>query len=206
MMKKVGWIALFTSFLFVQCKRENVVTVNDNPVILPATSHTYVIPEGEHYCLETNLGAFEMDQLSLEVTFDSSAIYTSVDPVNQWDWNKLIGFSDCGSFHQVNSFRIGWRWTPNYGVELAAYGYENGNRYSQAIDTIELFEKAQILISKDSSLYYLNLNGRESHHLRGCDSETVGYWLYPYFGGDEVAPDTVQILLNFLNTTAPGEL
>ena len=63
--------------------------------------------------------------MSFKVKFESSAIYQTADPVNQYDIDKLFGFSE-GYNHHLNSARLGWAWHTN---ALHLYG----NVYSDSI-------------------------------------------------------------------------
>jgi len=82
---------------------------------------TFTIKEGKHrsiyalkYSKDTTFG--------WNVRFDSSAIYKTVDSLNQLDINKLIGWSDCSTSHMENSIRFGWRWL-NDSLEIHLYTY-----------------------------------------------------------------------------------
>ncbi len=83
---------------------------------------TFTIKEGQHrstyalnYSKDTVFG--------WNITFDSSAIYRTVDSLNQYDINKLIGWSDCGDNHTENSIRFGWRWL-NDSLEIHWFKHE----------------------------------------------------------------------------------
>ena len=70
------------------------------------------------------------------VKFDSSAIYNTSDPSNQYDINKLYGFSDNDSAHHLYSARFGWRWSDN-ALRIFAYVYNSGVRTSEELGTIQ---------------------------------------------------------------------
>ena len=78
------------------------------PVTTAATTN-YTIKQGQHYCEQNYFKPVDLEELKFSVVFDSSAVYTSVDPVNQYDINKLYGFSDNGADHHQFSARFGWR-------------------------------------------------------------------------------------------------
>lgn len=77
----------------------------------------------------------EYAELKFVVKFDSSAIYNTVDPSNQYDINKLYGFSDNDSLHQRYSARFGWRWSDN-ALRIFAYVYNSGVRSSKELGAI----------------------------------------------------------------------
>ena len=69
----------------------------------------YIIKECKHrssYSYNTT----KSDYISFKAIFDSSSIYITDDPNNQYDVNKLYGISDCGCNHKDYSIRLGWRW------------------------------------------------------------------------------------------------
>lgn len=138
--------------------------------------------------------SFSGKKLTFEALFDSTAIYTTADPANQADINKLYGFSDCSSHHHTNSARFGWRWY-NSEMQIFAYAYNEGERTSKYLATVPLNEKRvyNILVEDDS--YIFQLNGKEVKINRSCSGEANGYKLYPYFGGDETAPKDIQVWL-----------
>lgn len=182
--------------ILFSCKDEVVDdAVNTPPPPPPPAAEwkTYTIPKGEHFALESTFTEVRADTLEFEVTFDSSAIYQSTLPENQADWNKVFGFSDCQTFHQSNSARLGWRWTPNVGIELAAYTYQNDTREFMEIDTVQVGDTTRVRIIKFPNEYEFIVNDRPYIATRGCASDSVAYELYPYFGGDEAAHDTVRV-------------
>ncbi|WP_347159274.1 hypothetical protein [Pontibacter chitinilyticus] len=158
----------------------------------------YLIPKGEHYATSHPFKATTTTKLSFEVTFDSTAIYTSVAPENQGDINKLYGVSDCGVSHQTNSARFGWRWYNNQ-LEIHAYTYLNQVRQSKYIGTVELGQKNTCTLELCDGTYTFRLNGQQVELPRACTGAGAGYQLYPYFGGDEVAPHAITIQLKELH-------
>lgn len=159
----------------------------------------FIIKKGGHKSHSevstTNKASFNFD-----VKFDSTAIYTTTDSVNQGDINKLYGFSDCESRdHHQNSARFGWNWLDNK-LNLYAYCYANAKRSYEYIASIKIgrVTNCRITINADTSYtFYVNDTASVSMK-RGCASaDTVQkYRLYPYFGGDETAPHDIKILIN----------
>jgi hypothetical protein len=127
------------------------------------------------------------------VRFDDTAAYTSLDPVNQFDWNKLRGLSDCGNLHQTDSARFGWRWTGS-AVELAGYTYTGTVRASTELGTIAPNTTHELVLAFDGPWYRFTVDGVTTSMPRGCsDAALIKYQLWPYFGGDEVAPHDITI-------------
>lgn len=127
------------------------------------------------------------------VQFDSSAIYATVNPTNQLDINKLYGFADDDKQHHVSSARIGWRWYANR-LELFGYVYNDSVRTTQLITHVPLKTDIPCSIKVDGSRYVFTANGTQLTMPRTAKTTTgKGYRLYPYFGGDEMAPQDITI-------------
>ena len=185
-----------TAFIIINgCSKEKTIAVNP-PVIVPAEEifTQYNIAAGEHYCDKTTIKPVAISQMLFKVKFDSSAIYTTVDPLNQYDINKLYGFTE-GQDPHVNSARIGWAFNDGK-LRLYAYAYKNQQRLSQEISTINIGEVINCAIKFDSLNYIFIVKDREvklSRALAGITAQ--GYQLFPYFGGDEVAPHPIRIFI-----------
>lgn len=158
------------------------------------TFTTYKIRKGQHYCDQNTLKSVSVTQMNFVVKFDNTGIYTTVDPLNQYDINKLWGFSE-GFNHQYNSARIGWAWVNN-AMRLYGYTYAKGVRYSSEITTIPLNTEITCGIKFSGSSYIITANGKSVTLPRGTTTtKASGYQLYPYFGGDETAPQDILIYL-----------
>ncbi len=156
---------------------------------------TYIIKEGKH---RSTFAYRRTDRkiLTFDAIFDNSAIYTTRDPNNQLDINKLFGLSDCGTDHMDNSIRFGWRWN-NDSLEIHWFKHEEGVFSFDKITSIELdrIYTYEIIITKDTYELWV---GEEMVLLnRNCikDKCRKNYYLYPYFGGDETAPHDIKILI-----------
>lgn len=158
---------------------------------------TYVLKKGMHNADSNPLKSVSSAAMRFAVTFDSTAIYTTVDPANQGDINKLYGFSDCSSMHHVNSARFGWRWYNNR-LELHAYTYLNKIRNSVFVAAVELGKETTCEIKTENDQYVFTCNGQTVTMGRGCNGQVSGYQLYPYFGGDETAPHNITITIKEL--------
>lgn len=156
----------------------------------------YTIPAGEQSS-HTKVTLFTREEIKFLARFDHTAIYTTNDPVNQHDLNKLFGFSDCTSSHQHNSARFGWRWFNNQ-LEVYAYCYANGVRSSKFMTILNLEQDYECSIRIHDRRYIFYLNGVSVTMDRGCDSGGARYYLFPYFGGDEKAPHNITIKIKNL--------
>lgn len=156
----------------------------------------YVILAGEHHAT-LSFENIALDRLKFRALFDSTAIYSTVDPANQGDINKLYGMADCNSYHHTNSARFGWRWYEEK-IEIWAYTYVNGERNSTFVDTVAPGVFNEYEISFEENQYRFRLNDKEVEMSRHCEATAEGYRLFPYFGGDETAPHDINIWIEEL--------
>jgi hypothetical protein len=159
------------------------------------TFRTYTIQKGNHSCDQSAFASVSGVTMSFVVKFDSSCIYTSIDPVNQWDINKVWGFNE-GLFSTANSARVGWNWREG-ALRLKPYTHVNG---VAPIDPPEVIvpigTEIPCSITIQGSSYIFIINGTTITMPRGLsNSKFSGYQLYPYFGGDEVAPHLITIYI-----------
>lgn len=196
-------LAIIFLGLTAACEDPNVVVLDQKQeaaAARPAQAvevKKYVIRKGEHHATLTYETA-ELSRLKFKALFDSSSVYKTLDPANQGDINKLYGVSDCNSYHHNNSVRFGWRWYDNQ-LEIWAYSYVNGERFSSFIDTVQLdtYNTYEILFSENK--YVIRLNDKEVEINRACQAKSAGYKLFPYFGGNESAPKDISIWIQELN-------
>ncbi|HZF64464.1 MAG TPA: hypothetical protein VEZ55_08270 [Chitinophagaceae bacterium] len=159
---------------------------------------TYTINKGEHSSNRTGPAKLETDHLKFVVKFDSSAIYTSQDPANQHDINKLFGFSDNDAHHHQFSARIGWNWYNN-ALHVYAYVYNNGERSSKYIASVPLNEPITCGIKSTTNAYIFTVDDKQVITSRSSTTpHAKGYFLFPYFGGDETAPHDISIAIKTL--------
>ncbi|WP_345162372.1 hypothetical protein [Nibribacter koreensis] len=183
----------FTSAIFFSsCSIEELITPAQTDVP-PATEEgiNYQITAGRHETTNP-LKTFTKSKIKFEVKFDSTAIYTTKDPNNQADINKLYGMADCGAFHHVSSARFGWRWYKGK-LELHAYSYKDGKNTSTFITDIDLNKSYVCELTLTDGKYTYQVKNNKVEHERSCSGQGQGYQLYPYFGGDEKAPHTINI-------------
>ena len=154
----------------------------------------YTIKEGAHYSTHA-VELLQSDILSFDAKFDETVIYTSSSEENQWDTNKLFGFSDCNSLHHENSARFGWRWL-NGKIDILAYCYVDGNRIIEEFGTTMPNEVNHYEIELTDSFYIFRLDDQVLNIERSKPCDVGGYYLlFPYFGGDDVAPHDINIYI-----------
>lgn len=179
---------------------ESNIAAKGNSITAVASNQfvQYTILKGQQYCDKSTYQPIKYDQLSFTVRFDSSAIYQTISKDNQGDINKLFGFSDNNAQHQQYSARFGWRWSNN-ALRLFGYIYNNGVRSSKELGTIDIGTENSCSIKVSDSTYIFTFNGKSITMPR--QSKTVkaeGYKLFPYFGGNEMAPHTILIWIKEL--------
>jgi hypothetical protein len=196
-LKYVGVVLIFSNLL--TCKKE--LALPDESPLLERKDHwkTYTIDSASHFCKNNDWVSFNTDSLRFTAVFDESARYTSQQPANQSDINKLYGFSDCRTLHQENSARFGWNWQNN-ALRIYAYVYRNGKRVSKEMTQVDLGRENAFKIQKQSGKYVFTVNGQYTTVIdAGCSAPAEGYRLYPYFGGDEKAPHRITIRIKDLD-------
>jgi hypothetical protein len=153
----------------------------------------YTIPRGAHYSLNNGYTPVDTDEMKFQVRFDSSAIYTTSDPVNQYDINKLFGFSDNNAVHHQFSARFGWRWSDE-ALRLFAYVYNEGSVISRELSTVKIGDLIECSIRVSGAAYLFTVDGQTTALPRASTpARATGYQLYPYFGGDELSPHEINI-------------
>ncbi len=154
---------------------------------------TYIIKKGNNFCEGNNYIIGEYGDLKFSAILDSSCIYTTSNPSNQADINKLFGYSDCTSHHHKNSARFGWNWYRG-ALRIHAYCYVDSVRKYREIGTVKVNEEFECKLTLQANAYIFSLNGDTVKMERGCtDAKAIGYLLYPYFGGDEPSPQDMSI-------------
>jgi hypothetical protein len=174
----------------------------------PATTSSgfiqYNIVQGQHSSDKSTFKSVELTTLDFIVKFDITAIYQSKTGENQYDINKLYGFSDNNSDHHQFSARIGWGWNDG-ALRLYAYVYNEGKMTSKELAAIPIGAEVTCSIKVEGNQYVFTVNGKTGNMPRLSKTPTAqGYMLYPYFGGDETAPHDVHVWIKE-NTPATAQ-
>jgi len=163
----------------------------------PISYTNFTIRQDQHYCDQNGLKSVRTSEMRFIVKFDKSAIYQTVVPENQYDINKLWGFTE-GINNQYNSARIGWSWNNN-ALRLYGYVHANGIRHFQEITSVTIGSDIPCSIKPAGSTYLFTVNGVSVSLPRGpSTAQANGYQQYPYFGGDETAPHLITIMVKSL--------
>lgn len=155
----------------------------------------FTIEAGTHTSIRRSED-FEGSRLNVTAMFDESAQYTLENTNDQADINKLIGFSDCQQHHQTESARIGWRWYEDE-LQILAYAYVDGQLIFEKMGAIALNQEVTMSIEVLDTQYRFSGQGLETITLNrnGTCQAGTNYWLWPYFGGNQVAPHEITIRL-----------
>jgi len=128
--------------------------------------------------------------------FTDSCLYDLRDE-DQWDTNKLFGFS-IGHHQHQSSFRFGWRpILKENKIEIVAYEYHNGLRNKImpiCRVTINEWHVFRIIYIPDLGRCYYRINDIEFVN-KFClmKKHGWGYILGVYFGGNKKAPQDIII-------------
>jgi hypothetical protein len=153
----------------------------------------YTIKSGNHHSQLSPYKALEISEMRFVVMFDHSAVYHSIDPENQNDINKLFGFADNEMQHHEYSARFGWRWSDG-ALRLFAYVYNNSVLLTSELGSFPLNREIHCSIKINSDTYTFKAGEQVVHMSRESTTPLAkGYQLYPYFGGDEPAPQEIRI-------------
>jgi hypothetical protein len=183
---------------------------------------TVTVAKGNHYA-DWPLWLSFKPYVRYQFSFDPSAIYQHPDQ-DQLDWNKLPGFTDCGSLEMSrNGAMFGWRWAPQTR-KLQITAYANRQGVHQSADSSVYQNQVQMVEIDETDLnqfapltYDLRLNGSNYNFTiqgtlpsgriisatsvlpRACTSQP---WIKEgstlYFGGTKTAPHTVTGHLKWL--------
>lgn len=190
-------------FSLISCQKElNGIEVNTGKNIGNTQQEDsyvkYTIPQGDQFCNKNVFTNVKYQQLIFKVKFDSSAIYKTTLASNQYDINKLYGFSDNNADHHNYSARFGWRWS-NDSLWLFAYVYNSSVMSFKELGRVDIGVEINCTIKVTKDNYVFGLNGKETLMPRESTTPMAeGYKLYPYFGGDELAPHAISIWINEL--------
>ena len=184
-------------FFFSGCTKNLDVSAVKETEPKPNEYSIFTIQKGAHYCDQNPVKTITTSERKFMVKFDSSAIYQTELPENQYAVNKLWGFSE-GTNNHYNSARIGWSWTDN-ALRLYGYAYVSGQLYYQEITSTTIGAEISCSIKLAAENYQFTVNGVSLSLPRGTSGSLAsGFQQYPYFGGNETAPHLITIQIKSL--------
>lgn len=145
------------------------------------------------------------DYILRSFEFTESCKYI-LDSGDQYDWNKLFGFS-AGLFGiHNNSARFAWRYNPQTNkIEIAAYCYIDGERYWNIMHAVDVNTALNYKISvlKDSVVFTIldDLIPVAKYHMHFNINlkDAPKYECGIYFGGNRRAPHRIKILEHYID-------
>ena len=157
----------------------------------------FTIREGFHRSLPMRPVRLNRTLLSLSFCVkDPSSMEYSFDDDDQYDWNKLIGFTYYFMTTHKESVRLAWRWSRERNiVEIGAYVYSNGVRIMEHFADFNPNSMAWLVIKDIGNRYALSFNENyiEVPKQSVCPVESSNIWLCrPYFGGNKRSPNKIR--------------
>lgn len=190
-MKKLLALFALTTISFYSCS--DIYEIDETVYLIKKGDHTSTI---ENSLNPKGLRTLKSESMNLTVRFDESARYT-ISKRNQADINKLFGFADCNSLHHENSARFGWTYNGTTDqVDIFVYVYQQGKRIYDQIGSMDIGESRDLSIHLEGDQYRFWFGDETKTVKRGTDCNMgVYYLLYPYFGGDEAAPQDIRVYI-----------
>jgi hypothetical protein len=158
----------------------------------------YKIKKGSHYSRIPFPVLCFGDEMIFDVTFFESCRYSTVLPSNQTDANKLFGFTEGLTLEHKDSARFGWHYDlKTKKIVLHAYCYVGGVRKNTEIGSVEIGVPINLGIKRFKDEYVFSMNGDVIGKVEKYTGGIyyINFKLFPYFGGDEVAPHDILIEL-----------
>lgn len=164
----------------------------------------YIIKKGQHYSKHLpKLYLGDKKDFKIKVEFTESCRY-NLSNINQLDVNKLFGVSF--GYHKHNSIRIGWNYNIDTDmIDIYRYEYNNGRRLIEKIYSVHIYEELFIKLNLTEIGYVISIESEFSkfgyiveEYIFNYPNIKLGYYLYPYFGGDEVAPHKIIVKMCIL--------
>jgi len=154
----------------------------------------YTIQKGSHR--STWLPKFNTNTIiNFKFKFLSDPSYILGNKLDQEDTNKIFGISDSW-YHRRHSVRLGWRYDDKLQKSiLCVYYYRDSKHYTQ--DLGEMYQ---------DKTYYGFISMYKDEYMIACLGDVITiprtskwwgprYLLFPYFGGQQVAPKQFKIEL-----------
>lgn len=182
-MKQLLYLLLLSA-AFISCHKPEITEDLDGFVV-------YTIKKGEHSA-GSSVSFRAGNSIECLGVLTESCIYT-INPEDQGDTNKLFGLSDSLS-HSDHSARFGWRYYNNQ-LEILAYVRRNGNFYYDVLGTVKPGDVERYKIEILDNVYRFTFKDKVFDAPRTSKYTGPRYTLYPYFGGNQTAPQDIVIKL-----------
>ena len=154
------------------------------------------IPQGKHSAFRWPAFFWQMQVIRYDVMFTDTCKY-NIGKADQGDINKLFGVG-YWPHHHNNSVRFGWNYLKGDDIEIYAYWYRDTARYSKHLGTVKIGMWHTYVIMPSANSHNLQVIGRGIAYTVPVPGSRYGYHLGPYFGGNQVAPHDVTIMMDKL--------
>ena len=165
----------------------------------------YLIKKGDHYCsmsILEKIGAigFNAKKYSAKFMMHKECWWATPRNSDDYDQNKLTGIG-YGLNHHNNSVRL--TWVPDFAINglIKISGYTYDEKSTTAKYTIKYITSVQVgqiytaTIETKGSQYAISVNGVSILMDNLHPDPNLSFRLYPYFGGNNVAPQNMIIEL-----------
>ena len=152
----------------------------------------YTVKKGCHR--SSWLPRFTFDtELILYFEFLTDPSYLLENKSDQGDTNKIFGISDSWHHHR-HSIRIGWRYDTRLLKSICSiYYYRDGKHFIEDLGTIEQNKPYLCFIKIKKDCYSITSLDKKVTIPRTSKWWGPRYLLFPYFGGQQVAPKEFKI-------------
>ncbi len=167
----------------------------------------YLIKKGAHYCsvgLFERIGAigWKIKKYSIRFVLHNACWWAPKRNDDDLDLNKLSGVS-YGLNDHSNSVRLVWRPDFDNSGKIMIYGYtydklSTGQHTSLYITTVQTGQTCDGLIEVIGNQYSITVNGVNVKMDNTHPDPSMCFRLYPYFGGNNVAPQDMLIDIDYL--------
>ena len=167
-----------------------------------ASSCDFLIKRGKHDSTKGGPRSLKLNtrvnrRLSFRVMFPAGNDYTTSNPANQSDFNKVMGITT-NRIHD-NSLRLGWAWNPATRLmDLGFYAYVDGNRTMRVLKSVPLGQWTSVEMTMTNDAVTVRADEayfevRSSLGLSKVIPTMTWVLATAYFGGDETAPKDLTV-------------
>jgi hypothetical protein len=186
---------LILILLFSCCTKEI-----QSPEIPESGYTTYTIDKGDHNSTPATVKIYNKDcEISGKFYFNYNSIY-NLNSVDQFDWNKLVGYKLDLNNVPSHAAMIGWRYNTDYHTfQICPYFNNNGIVFpneSEIID-INVFEPVNFYIQHKGENGTIKLWNKDFKIEKTVKLKKAGLFsrVHPWFGGNQEAPNKVELYL-----------
>lgn len=152
-----------------------------------------IIPAGKHAPFRWPEINCKLQVIRYDISFTESCKY-NIGSSDQGDVNKLFGIGFY-PYHRINSVRFGWNYDKGYTIRIHAYWYIDGIRFMRYMGEVPIGKTYTYIITPTAKSHNLHIMGTGLYTNVPVPCNRFSYLLGPYFGGNQVAPHDMEILM-----------